>query len=131
LLIHWGSRSELLRETVLEVIRYDRTTKESVVLSAWGERADWYRNIKVTSAVEVRTGGARYIPKQRFLVPEENNAVIADYEQHHPLAFWIFARAFGYPAGGTEATRREFASSLRLVAFRPADVGDGSQRNSI
>ncbi len=121
LLIHQGRKSGLLQETVLEVICYDPATKESVVLSAWGERADWYRNIKVTSAMEVRTGGERYVPEQRFLVPEENHAVITDYEQRHPLAFRIFARAFGYPADGTEAMRREFASSLRLVAFRPKD----------
>ncbi len=124
LLIHRGRKSGLLRETVLEVARYTPATKESVVLSAWGERADWYLNIKVTPAMEVRTGGERYVPEQRFLPPKENHAVIADYEQRHPLAFRVFARAFGYPAGGTEAVRREFASSLRLVALCPRDAGD-------
>ena len=122
LLIHQGRKSGLLRETVLEVIRYDPATKESVVLSGWGEKADWYRNIKATPALEVRTGGERYVPEQRFLAPEENHAVLADYRRRHPLAFRIFARVFGYPLGGTEAIRREFASSLRLVAFCPRDV---------
>ncbi len=103
------------------MVRYNPATKESVVLSAWGERADWYRNIKVSPVMEVRTGGERYVPEQRFLAPEENHAVIADYERHHPLAFRIFAKAFGYPLGGTEAMRREFASSLRLVAFCPRE----------
>ena len=124
LLIHRGRRSGLLRETVLEVVRYTPATKESVVLSAWGERADWYRNIKASPAMEVRTGGERFVPEQRFLGPEENHAVIADYERRHPLAFRIFAKAFGYPVDEVEAVRREFASSLRLVAFRPKDVAD-------
>ncbi len=57
--------------------------------------------------------------------------MITDYEQRHPLAFRIFARALGYPVDGTEARRREFAPSLRLVTFRPRDMGDGSQRNSV
>jgi deazaflavin-dependent oxidoreductase (nitroreductase family) len=122
LLIHQGRKSGLLRETVLEVVRYNPANKESVVLSAWGEKADWYRNIQVTPALEVCTGGERYVPEQRFLDTEENLAVIADYERHHPLAFRIFARAFGYPVDGTEAMRREFVSSLRLVAFCPRDV---------
>ena len=86
LLIHKGHSSGLLRETVLEVLRYDPATEESVVLSAWGERADWYRNIKATPAVEVWTAGERYVPEQRFLAPEENHAVLADYERRHPLA---------------------------------------------
>src|SRR5918911_4987582 len=64
LLIHRGRRSGLLRETVLEVVRYTPATKESVVLSAWGERADWYRNIKASPAMEVWTGGERFVPEQ-------------------------------------------------------------------
>ena len=119
LFAHLGRKSGLLRETVLEVILYDPATRESVVLSAWGEKADWYRNIEAVPALEVRTGGQRYVPEQRFLAPEENHAVISAYGQHHPLAFRVFARVFGYPLDGTEAARREVACSLRLVAFRP------------
>lgn len=119
LFVHLGRKSGLLRETVLEVILYDPATRESVVLSAWGEKADWYRNIQAVPALEVRTGGQRYVPEQRFLAPEVNHAVISDYGQRHPLAFRVFARVFGYPLDGTEAARREAACSLRLVAFRP------------
>jgi hypothetical protein len=92
------------------------------VLSARGEKADWYRNVAATPALEVRTGGQRYVPEQRLLAPEENHAVISDYERRHPLAFRVFARVFGYPLNGTEAARREVAHSLCLVAFRPKDV---------
>jgi deazaflavin-dependent oxidoreductase (nitroreductase family) len=120
--VHQGRRSGLLRETVLEVVLYDPATRESMVLSGWGQKADWYRNIEATPALEVRTGGQRYLPEQRFLAPEENHAVIAEYGRRHPLAFRIFARAFGYPLDGTEAMRREFASFLHLVAFRPRHV---------
>jgi deazaflavin-dependent oxidoreductase (nitroreductase family) len=122
LLVHRGRKSGLLRETVLEVLLHDPTTGESVVLSAWGEKADWYRNVGTTPALEVRTGGERYAPEQRFLGPEENHAVVSDYGRRHPLAFRVFARVFDYPLGGSEAARREAASSLRLVAFRPRDV---------
>jgi deazaflavin-dependent oxidoreductase (nitroreductase family) len=119
LLVHLGRRSGLLHETVLEVLLHDPATRESVVLSAWGEKADWYRNVGATPALEVRTGGQRYVPEQRFLAPEENHAVISDYGRRHPLAFRVFARVFGYPLEGTESARREVARSLRLVAFCP------------
>ncbi len=122
LLGHRGRESGLPRETVLEAIFYDPKTRESVVLSAWGEKADWYRNVEATPALEVRTGGQRYVPEQRFLTPEENHAVIPDYRRRHPLAFRVFAKVFGYPLDGTESARREVARSLRLVAFRPRDV---------
>jgi len=81
------------------------------VLSGWGQKADWYRNIEITPALEVHTGNQRYVPEQRFLVPEENDTVITEYARLHPLALRLFARSFGYPRGGTEAMRREFASS--------------------
>jgi deazaflavin-dependent oxidoreductase (nitroreductase family) len=119
LLIHRGHESGLLRETVLEVLLHDPATSESVVLSAWGEKADWYRNVVANPALEVRTGCQRYVPEQRFLAPEENHAVISDFGRRHPQAFRVFARLFGYPLNGTEAARREVARSLRLVAFRP------------
>jgi deazaflavin-dependent oxidoreductase (nitroreductase family) len=122
LLVHRGRRSGLLRETVLEVFLHDSATRESVVLAAWGEKADWYRNVGASPALEVRTAGQRYVPEQRFLAPEENHAVISDYGRRHPLAFRVFAIVFGYPPDGTEAARREVARSLRLVAFRPGHL---------
>jgi deazaflavin-dependent oxidoreductase (nitroreductase family) len=125
LLVHRGRKSALLRETVLEVLLQHPAARESVVLSAWGEKSDWYRNVGATPALEVRTGGQRYVPEQRFLAPEENHAVISDYGRRHPLAFRVFARVFGYPLDGTEGAHREVASSLRLVAFRPRDVESG------
>jgi deazaflavin-dependent oxidoreductase (nitroreductase family) len=125
LLVHRGRKSGLLRETVLEVLLHVPAARESGVLYAWGEKGDWYRNVGATPALEIRTGGQRYVPEQRFLAPEENHAVISDYGRRHPLAFRVFARVFGYPLGGTEAARREGASSLRLVAFRPRDVESG------
>jgi hypothetical protein len=60
-LTHRGRRSKRLYRTVLEVIAFEPLTCESVVLSAWGERADWYRNIRATPAAEIRTACERYI----------------------------------------------------------------------
>lgn len=122
LLVHKGRKSGLLRETVLEVLRYDPTTTESIVLSGWGEKADWYRNIKTSPALEVKTGGIRYAPEQRFLASEESHAILDDYAQRHPLVLRLLVRVLGvgYPLGGTQEERQEFAQAWRLVSFRPA-----------
>jgi deazaflavin-dependent oxidoreductase (nitroreductase family) len=119
LLAHRGRKSGLLHQTVLEVVLYDPSIRESVVLSAWGEDADWYRNLQKFPAIEVRTGRESYEPLQRFLSPKEANAALASYERRHPWAARILVRLLGYPLGGPEAARRAFAESVRLVAFRP------------
>ena len=119
LLVHRGRKSSLLHQTVLEVVLYDPTNRESIVLSAWGEDADWYRNLQKCPAIEIRTGRESYEPLQRFLSPEEAYVALASYERHHPWAVWVFAKVFGYPRGGSEAARRAFAESVRLVVFRP------------
>jgi deazaflavin-dependent oxidoreductase (nitroreductase family) len=119
LLVHRGRKSSLLHQTMLEVVLYDPSIRESVVLSAWGEDADWYRNLQKGPAIEIRTGRESYEPLQRFLSPEEANAPMASYERRHPWAARILGRLLGYPLGGPEAARRAFAESVRLVAFRP------------
>jgi deazaflavin-dependent oxidoreductase (nitroreductase family) len=119
LLTHRGRRSGRIYRIPLEVIRYDAATEESIVVSAWGEKADWYRNIEANPAMEIRIGRKRYVPEQRFLAPEEVYAEIVAYERHHPLLVRTIPRWLGYRLDGTREASRNFADSVRMVAFRP------------
>jgi deazaflavin-dependent oxidoreductase (nitroreductase family) len=122
LLTHRGRKSGLTRRTPLEVLHYDPHSRESVVLSAWGKKADWYRNIEAGPPLEVETAGERYSPAVRFLTSEEAYAVITEYAIRHPLAARVLERAFGYPVTRSAASRRAFADSVVLVAFRPRET---------
>jgi len=64
LLTHRGRKSGLTRRTPLEVLHYDPHFRESVVLSAWGKKADWYRNIEASPPLAVETAGESY-PRPR------------------------------------------------------------------
>ncbi|MFP5332177.1 MAG: nitroreductase family deazaflavin-dependent oxidoreductase, partial [Acidimicrobiia bacterium] len=92
---HRGRRSGRTRTTVLEVIHVDETTDESIVVSAYGSGADWYRNIIANPAIEVRTGRLRYRPALRTLAPEEAAGVVAAFVTRHPVEAsfvpWVFA----------------------------------------
>ncbi len=59
-----------MRTAVLEVVRYDHASSESIVVSGWGEREDWYRNIPAHSPLLVDTGSQRYASFHRFLTDE-------------------------------------------------------------
>ena len=119
LLTHRGRKSGRAYETVLEVVRYEPSTRETIAVSGRGEKSDWFRNITAHPAPEVRTGSERYAPEQRFLTPEEVYAEIADYERRHPWAVRVVPPLLGFDLDGSEAARRAFAGSLRMVAFRP------------
>jgi deazaflavin-dependent oxidoreductase (nitroreductase family) len=122
LLTHRGRTSGLIRRAVLEVVRYDPATRESVVLSGWGAAADWYRNIRAQPAIEVQTGRLRYPPQQRLLTPEEAIAVAADFERRHPIEARIAPRILGWlgwSAGGARPSWRAQAAVIPMVAFRP------------
>jgi len=119
LLTHRGRRTGRLHRTVLEVVRYDPFTEESVVVSGWGERSDWYRNLRAHPAVEVQTGGERYVPAQRMLTPDEVYGEIVDYERRYPRYARIFAGQLGVRLDGSEDARGAFAARVRMVAFRP------------
>lgn len=126
LVVHRGRKSGRQRYTVLEVLRFDPATRESVVTAAYGEASDWYRNIRTQPALEVRTGFDRYTPEQKFLDTEEAYAALTDYERRHPTAFRLIVRALGLTYDGSEAQRRELAELFRMVAFRPT-LSSGTQ----
>lgn len=115
-LAHQGRLTGLRRETVLQVARLDHETGEVVVFAAWGSRADWYRNLRAGRALEIRVGHLRIPePEHRFLPEEERRAVLVDYKEMYPLAWWALARILGLPAD----PKNDDIGDLRAVAFRP------------
>lgn len=119
LLTHRGRKSGLLHETALEVIRYERATNTSVVISAWGERSDWFRNIQHSPALQIETGGRRYVPDQRLLTTDEAVRELERYTIEHRIAAKILERVFGFRITEGDEQRRAFAETVRMVAFRP------------
>jgi deazaflavin-dependent oxidoreductase (nitroreductase family) len=119
-LTHRGRKSGRVYRAVLEVIRYDPQTRESVALSGWGDRADWYRNLQTGPAIEVSTGGRRYVPVQRFLPPDEVYRDMQDYVRRNRWAAGAVTRLIGLRFDGSDADRARMGT-LRAVAFRPSD----------
>lgn len=83
LLEHRGRRTGALHETVLEVVRADRDRGVWYIVSAWGDRAQWLRNIRASPRVRVRTAGRVLLADAHEVPPEEAEAVIADYGRRH------------------------------------------------
>lgn len=128
-LTHRGRSSGKTYHTVLEVIRYDAATRESVV-SVGFVGANWFKNIQASPALRIATGRESYVPTFRVLDIEEREAVLSAWVQRHPLERRAMARLFGVHFDGSGEGVRQVAATLPMVAFRPAETADAdSQRN--
>lgn len=121
LLTHQGRKTGKLRHTVLEVVSFNRDTQESVVLSAYGERADWYQNIRAHPEPDVQTGWSRYRALYRLLEPEERLAALRIYQRRYKRAFAAVMRFLGHPYDGGDESLRTLAQEALMVAFRPIE----------
>jgi deazaflavin-dependent oxidoreductase (nitroreductase family) len=116
LLAHQGRLTGLRRETVLEVVRLDHGTGEVVVIAAWGNRADWVRNIRAGRVLELRIGHLRLAePEHRFLSVEECRSLLVSYREAHPLGWRLLATVFPLPPD----PKNDDLGPVRAVAFRP------------
>jgi hypothetical protein len=104
----------------LEVIRYDPNTQESLVISAYGSTADWYRNIRTKPPIRIRTGRSSYVPEQRFLTRRERYEAFVEYERRSGRYLRKLLKLMGIEYDGSEEMRREMVSFMRMVAFRPS-----------
>jgi len=118
-IVHHGRKSGKRYVSGLETLV--RRDGELLVFSAWGKRADWYRNIEAGGVDELWDGWRRYAAaSMRTLEPDEAFDVIEAYETQHPrTAKRTLPRMLaGYDFSAQ--MRRELAETSTVVAFRTA-----------
>jgi deazaflavin-dependent oxidoreductase (nitroreductase family) len=120
LLVHRGRKSGLERRVVLEVIHYEAKPTYAAVLSGWGKRSQWFRNIEASPPLAVWIGKDRWLePEFIVLEPDEVVEVVEEYRRNHRLLMWTLDRFFGWPRNISDEQRRELMRELTVVFFRP------------
>jgi deazaflavin-dependent oxidoreductase (nitroreductase family) len=123
LLVHEGRRTGRRHETPLEVVRYNRSTREAVVAAAWGRKTQWLYNVEAGLARQVSIGRERYVPTYRLLDVEEAVKVLEGYENHSglPKAFVrrVLSIVLGWRYDGSAAARRRAVEQMTLLGLRP------------
>lgn len=102
------------------VLRYEPRTHEAVIGSAWGNDADWIRNIRARPALQVQIGRQSFIPQQRFLSEEGEPAVVTEFRHRHPGRSRLLASVLGWGDLSSDAAARDFVSTRPFVSLRPA-----------
>jgi deazaflavin-dependent oxidoreductase (nitroreductase family) len=123
LLRHTGRRTGRPHAVVLEVLRHDPASGEHVVISGFGPRADWLRNLDAGGPAAVTVGRATFAVEHHVLDSDAAVAVLAEYERRNrfarPVLRRVLSALLGQPYRGTDADRRHAVAALPLVALRP------------
>ncbi len=123
LLVHRGRRTGTAHCSVLEVVHFNRTTDEVIVMSGFGPHADWYRNVVADPDVEIEIGRRRFPARARKVGDDEAVAVLGAYERRYPYASGILRRVIsrlvGWRYTGSDADRLAVVRELPMISFTP------------
>ena len=123
LLCHTGRRTRRRHQTVLEIMEYREEIPEAIVMSAFGQNAEWLRNIQAFPELEITIGRQQFAMTYRTLDPDEAAAVVRRYEQRNwlfkPVIHVVLSRFLRWQYRGTDRDRRRLAAQLPMIAFRP------------
>ena len=120
MLTHTGRKSGLARQTVIEVVQHDKDTDTYFVVSGWGEKSDWYQNIRKYPLVTIHTGGRTFHSEAEFIPVEKAIPILETYARDHQIAFNELSGMFlgERMKPGSHAPER-LAEKMPMVAFHP------------
>ncbi|HTZ16009.1 MAG TPA: nitroreductase family deazaflavin-dependent oxidoreductase [Mycobacterium sp.] len=107
MLEHIGRTSGVRRYVILEVVGHP-APDSYVVASGFGEKAQWFRNIKANPRVRVYAGSRAPMPATaRIMTPQEADRALSAYASRHPRAWARFKpvleRTLGSPITETDS----------------------------
>ena len=99
MLEHVGRKSGVRRYVVLEVVDHP-TADRYVVASGFGDKAQWFRNIRVNPQVRVYTGSrAPVSATARIMTQQEADRALGAYISRHPRAWEGFRPVLEHTLG--------------------------------
>jgi deazaflavin-dependent oxidoreductase (nitroreductase family) len=117
---HLGRKTGSPHQAVVEVIERDSQTGNVTVVAGYGEKTQWYQNLRAHPETTIQIGRRRLPVVAEFVTAEDGEAVMSRYFNHHrKLTVELFSM-MGYSWDGTEQGARQIArDSLRFVHFHP------------
>ena len=88
------------------------------VVSGYGEKADWFRNIMKTPKVFAQVGGRRFNADVERLSQERALEEFQDYAHRHPKLFKNIGMLIGIKFEGTQEEVEQVSQILPVIAFK-------------
>ncbi len=118
LLTHIGRKSGLSRQTVLEVVRYEKDTGACIVASGWGSKSDWVQNVTADPNISFQIRNKRSEGIAQRLSPEAAAEELLNYSHRHPSALRGLAAFMGYRLDGTDQDIRALGSMIPMFQLK-------------
>lgn len=119
LLNHIGRKSGKPRQSVLEVVNYNKTTDTYIIASGFGKKSDWYLNILAHPQVEIQVGWRELTVTAVPLSPEASGQAMVDYARRYPVAAKNLGKLIGYNVSTEEEYRAVGRDLIPFIALEP------------
>lgn len=113
-----GRKTGKRRETLVDVMEYDKAADAYYIEAAYGSRADWYRNIKKTPIFEAQVGRRKFKATANELDGTDTGEMLVRFFRRKPA----YTRSVMAMVGMTfkdEDELREMGKHLTLLAVKP------------
>ncbi|MBM3178847.1 MAG: nitroreductase family deazaflavin-dependent oxidoreductase [Chloroflexi bacterium] len=115
-----GRKTGKPRETMVDVMDYDKATDSYYIEVAYGQRADWYRNIQANPIFEAKVGRRKFLARAKALSTEGSADMLVKFYREKPVYTRSVMAMVGMKFNGEEDLRA-MASKLLLLAVHPED----------
>lgn len=115
-----GRKTGKPRRVMVDVIDYDKAADTYYVEAAYGERADWVRNIRANPVFRGQVGRRKFAARAERLSPDEAADKMVAYFRRVPAYAKLVMTLGGIKVEG-EVEIRQLARQMLMLAIKPVE----------
>jgi deazaflavin-dependent oxidoreductase (nitroreductase family) len=113
-----GRKTGKLRQTMVDVMDYDKATDTYYIEAAYGAHADWYKNIQSNPIFEAQVGRRKFKARAGALTTEGAGEMLVQFYRSKP-AYTRSVMAMAGMKFKDEEELRVIAKNLTLLSVKP------------
>jgi deazaflavin-dependent oxidoreductase (nitroreductase family) len=113
-----GRKTGKRRETMVDVMDYDKANDTFYIEAAYGAHADWYKNIQSNPIFEAQVGRRKFKARAGALSTEGAGELLVQFYRQKPAYTRSVMAIAGMKFNG-EDELRELGKNLTLLAVKP------------
>ena len=109
---HTGRKSGLPRQNVLEVADYNPDEDIYYVVSGYGKKSQWLRNLLATPTGHAQVAGRKFNLRAEPLSPADSGQFLVDYAERNPKVIRGLTNMLGLPQANSADEYRQLGETI-------------------